>query len=251
MKRFVSIIILLSLLLSFSACGSEHVHSFSEWKTQKEPTLTEGGSSIRKCSCGETETQPIPAKLIAFAEEIRKNADYYESGVYSATYNVKDFIESCHLPPDEFLYSYKDSVKNGEWSICPTFTSTSGTIAFLVIHTVDGATKSFGFSVEDGVILNNYSYVYIYTNYLAPATHKVYGTFNTKNLYSTSSFSYSNYSDTGKSISFFLDEHCKDACNFAQQLTIFFDAFFKYKNIPLNMTDFGFAQNPYKDTVLK
>ena len=44
-------------------CGDvvEHVHSFGAWVVVKEPTETETGLKERKCDCGETEQEIIPA----------------------------------------------------------------------------------------------------------------------------------------------------------------------------------------------
>lgn len=39
----------------------EHVHSFGAWVVVKEPTETETGLKERKCDCGETEQEIIPA----------------------------------------------------------------------------------------------------------------------------------------------------------------------------------------------
>ncbi len=38
-----------------------HVHEWSDWSTVEAPTCTVSGSQMRKCSCGATETKPIPA----------------------------------------------------------------------------------------------------------------------------------------------------------------------------------------------
>ena len=38
-----------------------HVHAFGEWETTKEPSCTAKGLKIRKCSCGENETEEIDA----------------------------------------------------------------------------------------------------------------------------------------------------------------------------------------------
>ena len=42
--------------------NSEHIHSFSEWRTMNEPTCTEDGLEEQECACGEKSSRPIPAK---------------------------------------------------------------------------------------------------------------------------------------------------------------------------------------------
>ncbi len=51
------------LALALGACSDppEHTHSFGEWSVTKTATCTEEGVMTRGCTCGEAETQPIPA----------------------------------------------------------------------------------------------------------------------------------------------------------------------------------------------
>ena len=45
-------------------CGAiveQHEHVWGAWTTVKKPTCTEPGTQIRYCTCGSSETQPIPA----------------------------------------------------------------------------------------------------------------------------------------------------------------------------------------------
>lgn len=61
---------------SISATG----HSWSEWKTTKEPTSTTEGNSQRKCNkCGATENKSIPKENIPSTMELKKvgNLQYY------------------------------------------------------------------------------------------------------------------------------------------------------------------------------
>ena len=60
-------IFLLGLLLlcicGIVSCGGElHGHDWSLWETEIAPTCTEPGKEIRRCDCGLTERQAIPAK---------------------------------------------------------------------------------------------------------------------------------------------------------------------------------------------
>ena len=41
--------------------GSEHIHAYGEWQTVKEAGCVNAGERERSCSCGETETEEIPA----------------------------------------------------------------------------------------------------------------------------------------------------------------------------------------------
>ncbi len=36
-----------------------HVHSYGSWQTEKQPTCTEPGLRVRRCACGETETEEL------------------------------------------------------------------------------------------------------------------------------------------------------------------------------------------------
>ena len=77
-KSFLYVIVLFLLVLCLVSCNNSqqqqtpdntkttettgnHVHSFSEWKITNEPTCEESGICERTCSCGEKETETIPA----------------------------------------------------------------------------------------------------------------------------------------------------------------------------------------------
>ncbi|MCR5457080.1 MAG: leucine-rich repeat domain-containing protein [Clostridiales bacterium] len=61
---------------------NEHIHSFGEWVTTKEPTCTETGEKERYCSCGEKQTQTIAAQGHSFgAWNTIKKATCTEEGV--------------------------------------------------------------------------------------------------------------------------------------------------------------------------
>ena len=77
---FVAFILLISAL-AMSSCNNTHVHSFGEWTITKLPSCIESGEQERLCSCGEKQTQTIPAKGHSFGEwKIIKEATCTEAG---------------------------------------------------------------------------------------------------------------------------------------------------------------------------
>ena len=75
MKRisiFITLITLFACL--FSSCsllgGGDHLHSFAEWHTTKNPTCTEIGEIVRYCSCGEKQSEVIPELGHQYADGI-------------------------------------------------------------------------------------------------------------------------------------------------------------------------------------
>ena len=61
-KKIICLILAILIVLSsimFSSCQKEHVHSFSNWKTVKEPTCSVEGKRERECECGEKETETL------------------------------------------------------------------------------------------------------------------------------------------------------------------------------------------------
>ena len=62
-----------------------HTHNYDEWKTVKNPTCTENGEEVRYCSCGEKQSEVIPAlghKRAEAVEENRVEATCYAEGSY-------------------------------------------------------------------------------------------------------------------------------------------------------------------------
>ncbi len=55
------LIVLAFCALGITACDNEHTHSYGEWTTVTEPMCTTAGSKERVCTCGEKETDTIPA----------------------------------------------------------------------------------------------------------------------------------------------------------------------------------------------
>ena len=81
LQLFVLIALVLAMTLIMSSCSNAHVHSFGEWTITKLPSCTEAGEQERLCTCGEKQTQTIPAKGHQFGEwKTVKNATCTESG---------------------------------------------------------------------------------------------------------------------------------------------------------------------------
>ncbi len=62
------LIVLAFCALGLTACDNEHTHFYGEWTTVTEPMCTTAGSKERVCTCGEKETDTIPATGHTFGE---------------------------------------------------------------------------------------------------------------------------------------------------------------------------------------
>ena len=62
-KQFYLFLLVIAILVAFSSCDnqSEHIHSFAEWKVIENASCTSSGVEARYCSCGEKQTEIIPA----------------------------------------------------------------------------------------------------------------------------------------------------------------------------------------------
>jgi len=49
------------MAVSVTACGGTHKHSYGEWQQVTAPTCTEQGEKMRECTCGDVQTEKIPA----------------------------------------------------------------------------------------------------------------------------------------------------------------------------------------------
>ena len=63
MKKSLLLAMSLLLVICLASCGgnSAHSHEFGNWVTKENPTCTENGLRVGSCSCGEKETEDIPA----------------------------------------------------------------------------------------------------------------------------------------------------------------------------------------------
>lgn len=67
MKRIVLCFILVLAIslsvISFTSCDEkkEHTHSYGQWTITQSATCTQTGVRERSCSCGEKQTETIPA----------------------------------------------------------------------------------------------------------------------------------------------------------------------------------------------
>lgn len=68
MKKLIFSLLILACCLSLMGCG--HSHEFGEWAVIKEASCVADGEKIRTCSCGETETEIIPAAGHSYGEPI-------------------------------------------------------------------------------------------------------------------------------------------------------------------------------------
>jgi uncharacterized repeat protein (TIGR02543 family) len=77
---------------AFSKKEIPHTHSYGEWTVTVKPTYFKTGKKVRKCSCGETQTQTV-AKLTAKNKWIKDNNKWYYFGsngkVYSGWQKMK------------------------------------------------------------------------------------------------------------------------------------------------------------------
>ncbi len=77
-KKLLCIVLIFALTCVFVSCG--HTHSFGEWETVKEATLSMVGMKTQSCACGETKTEEIPklasatistAELISIVDDMK------------------------------------------------------------------------------------------------------------------------------------------------------------------------------------
>ncbi len=103
--------------------GGSHVHSFGEWATAKSATCTEAGLKKRHCSCGETQTTPLPATghTLQFLEPISPTCT--ETGLSAGEYcSVCNTITKEQTVTESFGHSYTSTV------VYPTCTSEGYTV---------------------------------------------------------------------------------------------------------------------------
>jgi len=66
MKKILAILLLISLfgmVLLFTSCeGDAHQHAYGAWTVTKNASCTETGMRTRTCSCGDVQSETIPAR---------------------------------------------------------------------------------------------------------------------------------------------------------------------------------------------
>ena len=93
-----------------------HTHSWSEWATTKAPTCTETGVRTRTCSCGETETETIPAlghDMGAFTTT--KLPTCTEKGIETSTCSRCGHTETREI--DALGHSYSEWTVTEDWHV--------------------------------------------------------------------------------------------------------------------------------------
>ena len=62
MKRIIALcMFIMALIAVLAGCEPAHQHVFGEWTTVKDATCEEAGERVRVCSCGEKDSEKIPA----------------------------------------------------------------------------------------------------------------------------------------------------------------------------------------------
>ncbi len=249
MKRIISAFLILMMLISIcivaSSCSSDnnataktHIHSYGEWTVVTSPTLKQSGVKKRVCSCGEQETAEIPSKFDELADFMTNNASDYSDGSYTVRENAKNFGKDCRLIYPGY------GVDEGGWTIALTFNPSTKNTVFLVSYGyVSSMLDSLAFSVQDGVVVDRYDYLFQEENFTGGYKDQIYGSIYPSSLNASETLNYKSYSaGSGGAFKYFADSYQKYACGYAKQLVIFFNAYFKSKGLSLNMSDFGFSE---------
>ncbi|MBQ7603326.1 MAG: leucine-rich repeat domain-containing protein [Clostridia bacterium] len=118
MKKNLSLILAVIMVLGVLAGCAEHVHFFGEWTTIKKPTCIESGLRERYCSCGEKQQQIIQADGHVMVEGVCSVCGYSEkhfhkvgSDWYSDEAHHWRICEECGDKAEEGAHSF------GEWKI--------------------------------------------------------------------------------------------------------------------------------------
>ena len=98
MKKIITFLaVIIISLFCLCACGTEsgetttdagHIHAYGEWQTVREADCVNAGERERTCSCGETETEEIPAlgHIGGTAENCKSRAKCERCGVTYGDY---------------------------------------------------------------------------------------------------------------------------------------------------------------------
>jgi hypothetical protein len=257
-RKIISIILVVMMLMLICSCSNHksfysasnsssssdssvnktenHSHSFGDWVITKNPTLKQSGVKERTCSCGYKETAEIFAKFDELSEFVSNNAYDYSGGSYTVRENVEKFGSGCRLIYPGY------TVEGGGWDISLTYSPTTHDTIFLISYGFVGSQlETFAFSVEDGVVVDRYEYLFQHQNFKASFTDQISGSFSVSNLNSIDMLNYTYASkESGRSFEAFVNGYQQNACAYAKQLAIFFDAYFEYKGLSIRMSDFGF-----------
>lgn len=115
------------------SCGTNHTHEFGSWTVVKNPTCTEDGMQERLCSCGEKQTQAIPAAHSFDTGKVIKNPTCTEEGTKQFTCSV------CGTTKDEAVSKIDHTYDSGKIT-AEASCSHSGTKTFTC--TLCGQTKT-------------------------------------------------------------------------------------------------------------
>lgn len=160
-KLIVFIMILVTVVSVLAGCKKEHVHSFGEWSTTKNPTCQEDGVKTRYCDCGEKQSDVVPSVEHKYDNNIcvycgsgaessgcsHKNVENVAGKAPTCTENgLSDGVkcadcgvmltEQTKLP----LVAHTEGVINGKEATCTDKGLTEG-IECTVCHTVIEAQK--------------------------------------------------------------------------------------------------------------
>ncbi len=98
--------------------GNHDEHSFGEWTTTIEPTCETTGKKTRKCYCGATETETIPALGHDFDEEFTVDieATYEKDGSKSRHCSRCDEVTDVTVIPKLEAVNNGWTLENGKWA---------------------------------------------------------------------------------------------------------------------------------------
>lgn len=92
----LTVITAIAVIAPLSACAGGHKHSYGEWITTESPTCTEDGERYRECSCGDKQTEKLPATGHSGGDWISDATGHKKV----CTVCGEDFAESAHTFAD-------------------------------------------------------------------------------------------------------------------------------------------------------
>ncbi|MBQ7326720.1 MAG: leucine-rich repeat domain-containing protein [Clostridia bacterium] len=151
MKKNLLPLFVISILALFllSACNSEHVHDFSEWSVSVEAGCKTDGKRIRSCSCGESESESVPAIGHNYEDGICTNcnadepspAEYFiftelEDGTYSVKAADPNTISGKIVIPSEHNGKRVTKIETSGFNWCSKITEIVISEGIVLIDTV-------------------------------------------------------------------------------------------------------------------